>query len=144
MSLYDEQSNSYEYAGKGAKARQREHLTPDTIPKKIARINPKPKYRRNQKPRAEEREPTQITERGLKRRITKYTLQLANVSEISERLDREGYGSRSKVLIASVRNHALEVIRLMLDEGIVTEDDLERYRRRCARVQRERFASRDR
>jgi hypothetical protein len=137
-------SIGYEFAGKGAKARrQADRLTLDTIPKRIPRTKPKPEYQRNQKPRAEEREPIQITERGLKRRITRYTLQLANVSEISDRLDREGYGSRSKVLIASVRNHALDVIKVMMDEGIVTEDDLERYRRRCARVQRKRFARRD-
>jgi hypothetical protein len=61
------------------------------------------------------------------------------VSEISDRLDREGYGPRSKVLIASVRNNALEVIRTMMDEGIVTEDGLERYRKRCAKADRERF-----
>jgi hypothetical protein len=127
-------------AGKGTKARLRlEQVTAKTMNV----TKPKPEYRANRKPAAREREPIQITERGLKRRITRYTLQLANVSEISDRLDREGYGSRSKVLIASVRNHALEVIKLMLDEGIITEDDLDRYRRRCARVQRERFASRD-
>jgi hypothetical protein len=137
-------SIGYEFAGKGAKARrQADRLTLDTIPKRIARPKPKPEYRRNQKPRAEEREEVTITERGLKRRIARYTLQLANVTEISERLDREGYGPRSKVLIASVRNNALEVIKLMIDENIITEDDLDRYRRRCARVQRERLAPRD-
>lgn len=124
-------------AGKGTKARLRlEQVTAKTM-------NVKPEYRRNLKPRAEEREQGTITERGLKRKIARYTLQLANVTEISERLDREGYGPRSKVLIASVRNNALEVIKLMIDENIITEDDLDRYRRRCARVQRERFAHRD-
>lgn len=136
-------NNDYTHAGKGARARLRlEQGTAKNM--NVARASKEtPEYRRNQKPRAEEREPITITERGLKRKIARYTLQLANVSEISDRLDREGYGPRSKVLIASVRNNALEVIKLMMDEGIVTEDDLERYRRRCAKAQRDRFRRRD-
>jgi hypothetical protein len=140
MSSVDHSIDYSVAAGKGAKARLRlEQVTAKTM--NVAKETPE--YRRNQKPRAEERERITITERGLKRKIARYTLQLANVTEISDRLDREGYGPRSKVLIASVRNNALEVIKLMMDENIITEDDLERYRRRCARVQRERFGHHD-
>src|SRR4051794_33957109 len=127
-------------AGKGTKARLRlEQVTAKTM--NVAKE--KPEYRRNQKPHAEEREQPTVTERGLKRKIARYTLQLANVTEISDRLDREGYGPRSKVLIASVRNNALEVIRLMMDENIITEDDLDRYRKRCAKADKDRFQRRD-
>ncbi|MBR1120866.1 hypothetical protein JQ628_05000 [Bradyrhizobium lablabi] len=127
----------YEFAGKGAKRRQR--LTLDTIPKRIAHY--KPEYRLNRKPAKEE--PVKVTERGMRRRITRYTLQLANVSEIHDRLDREAYGPGSKVMVASVRNHAMEVIKVMIDEGIISQDDLERYRKRCAKEDRERFKRRD-
>jgi hypothetical protein len=66
-----------------------------------------------------------------------------NVQGIYDRLDEEHYGPASLVTIGNVRRDAEQVIKVMLDEGLIGEDDLERYRRRAAKEQRDRFKRRD-
>lgn len=133
-------NNDYTFAGKGAKARQRQRLTLEKIPKKLSK--PKSEGRHNRKPRAEEREPMKVTAIGITKKIVLLTLQLDSFTDIYKRLDQEGYGVASKVLVSGVRTKTLDVIKTAITEGLIDEDELERYRKRCAREQRERFKSR--
>jgi hypothetical protein len=131
-------------AGKGAKARQRERLTMREIPRKFDRPKKeRPDHDHRPKKQTAEQDRITPTARGMRRRIIRYTLEGLNVQGIYDRLDEEHYGPASLVTIGNVRRDAEQVIKVMLDEGLIGEDDLERYRRRAAKEQRDRFKRRD-
>jgi hypothetical protein len=52
-------------------------------------------------------------------------LQDESFGDIYERLDREGYGIASKVLISAVRDQAMQVLRIIMAEGLITQQDLD-------------------
>jgi hypothetical protein len=119
-----DQSNDYSFAGPGAK-RRRERLTLDTIPKKIAKAKPY-KYR---KPENAQEETIGVTARGMKAKIARLTLQHDSFGDIYERLDREGYGVASKVLVSHCRDQTMQVLRVIMDEGLITQKALDAYRK---------------
>jgi hypothetical protein len=133
-------NNDYTSAGPGHKRRV-QRLTLDTIPKTIATAKAKPEYRRNRKPA--QQEPLKVSGRDLRNKIIKLTLQLGSFGDIVERLDSENYGPASKVLISSVRDHAMTVLKVIMAEGLITEKQLARYRADAKDAQRRRFKRRD-
>jgi hypothetical protein len=133
-------NNDYTSAGPGHKRRV-QRLTLDTIPKTIAKPKVKPEYRRNRKPAQEE--PLNVTARTLRHKIIELTLQIGSFGEIVDRLEREGYGPASKVLVSNVRDHAMTVLRVCLAEGLITEKALSRYRSDAKEAQRRRFKRHD-
>jgi hypothetical protein len=118
-----DQSNDYSFAGPGAK-RRRERLTLDTIPKKIAKAKPY-KY---SKPENAQEETIRVTARWMKAKIARLTLQ-HDLGDIYELLDREGYGVASKVLVSHGRDQTMQVLRVIMDEGLITQKALDAYRK---------------
>jgi hypothetical protein len=129
-----DQSNDYSFAGPGAK-RRRERLTLDTIPKKIAKAKPY-KYR---KPENAQEETIRVTARAMKAKIARLTLQHDSFGDIYERLDREGYGVASKVLVSHGRDQTMQVLRVIMDEGLITQKALDAYRKQTQANYRARF-----
>jgi hypothetical protein len=129
-------NNDYTHAGPGAK-RRRERLTLETIPKKIAKHRPKPYQHR--KPENAKEETIGMTARGMKAKIALLTLQHASFGDIYERLDREGYGVASKILVSHVRDQTMQVLRVIMDEGLITQKSLDAYREQSQANYRSRF-----
>lgn len=142
MSTYADQSNSYGFAGPGAKRRV-ERLTLDTIPKRIS----KPKPNRHQTPTnaksAEQGNTIKLTATGVKHRITLYTLQHEHYFDICDRLNKDGFGDLTKVLISHHRDMVRQVLKVIIAEGLITEKALSRYRADAQEAQRRRFRSRE-
>jgi hypothetical protein len=136
MSL--DHSNDYSHAGPGAK-RRRERLIPDSIPRKVAT---KGKYQPNLKPKAAEEEPFKTTAKGIKSKVTLLSLQSDSMREICRRLDREGYGGSTKVLVSYVRNATLQVLDVMMQEGLITQKALDEYREQSDANYQARFSRR--
>lgn len=136
-------NNDYSAAGPGAK-RKVERLTLASIPRKIdggrkRRIKP---YQAH-KPENAQEEIVKVTAKGLKAKITLLTLQYSSFGDIVDRLDREGYGPPTKVLISHVRDQAMSVLKVIMGEGLITEKALSRYREDAQEAQRRRFKRRD-
>ncbi|MGY2849310.1 hypothetical protein ACVIWU_000806 [Bradyrhizobium sp. USDA 4509] len=124
----------YEFAGPGRKRRERlalaniaQSLTPRTIKPKAT---PKSLSQRNSK-----RETREITERGLKAKIRRLTLQTDSFKEVCDELERANI-SASGILVSNQRNIVREIIALLIEEGLLTEQQLARYRRQYKRSQK--------
>ena len=130
MSIYADQSNSYGYAGPGAK-RRIERLTLDTIPKRIAKPRPYKAQTPTNAKAAEDRlrEELRVTAKGLKHRIRTLTVNTEGFSQMYDELQQANFPG-SKVLASSVRNEMLECIKVMIDVGLIDADALARHRRR--------------
>lgn len=143
--MSDMWSNEYgDAAGPGAKRREakankREYLDDRPKPKTKGKVEP---YHRPRQKDAEERiwNGRAI---DVQRKIIKLTLQISSVGEIVERLEQEAYGPASKVLVSGIRNHTMAVLKVIMDEGLITEKQLARYRRDAHDAQKRRFKRRD-
>jgi hypothetical protein len=145
MSTYDDQANTYASAGPGYERRVK-RLRLDEVPRAMnvkREKKPQPEYRANRKPRKDAQEAPTITARTLRHKIIQLSLQLPHFGDVVARLDLEGYGPPTKVLISNVRDHALTVLRVIMDEGLITEKALSRYRSDAKEEQRRRFKRRD-
>jgi hypothetical protein len=129
-------NNDYSSAGPGAKRRV-ERLTPDTIPKRISKPN------RHQTPinakSAEQGNRIKLTATGVKHRITLLTLQHEHYFDICDRLNKDGFGDLTKVLISHHRDMVRQVLKVIIAEGLITEKALSRYRADAQEAQRRRF-----
>ena len=124
-----DQNNSYEFAGKGAKRRMRERLTPDDKKpphnKREKKVAKQPQY---QKPEhAPRQEPLHVTPKGLKAKIRQLTLANASFSEVYALLQKANYPG-SGVLVSALRNDVLDVIKLLIEEGVLDPERLDAYR----------------
>ena len=124
-------NNEYTYAGPGHKRRK-------VKVERLTRDKPKPEYRRNQKP-AKEENPIKLTVKGVKHRIALLTLQHENFFDICDRLHNEGFGDLTKVLIGHHRDMVRQVLCVMIDENLITQKTLDRYREKAQAEYRARF-----
>jgi hypothetical protein len=137
-------NNDYSAAGPGYKRRtqaKREYLGEP-------KVKPKPKLRLNN---AERHRPRQDADDrtwtgrivDTKGKIIKLSLQLAKFHDVNDRLEREGYGPVSRVLISNSRDWTMSVLRVCIAEGLITEKALARYRADAHDEQKRRFKRRD-
>ncbi|MCK1391691.1 hypothetical protein [Bradyrhizobium sp. 1] len=124
-----DQNNDYSSAGPGFKRRrQRERLTPEDVPHKM-KHRPKPYLG---KPKSAEHERTKgdkidISPRGLRARVQRLTLQHESFHDVYDELKRANFPS-SAVLCSSLRNETMQIVKLMIEEGLIDRDRLDRYR----------------
>ncbi|MCA6106111.1 hypothetical protein [Bradyrhizobium cenepequi] len=126
-------NNDYSCAGKGAKRRR---ISLETIPRNIGTRKNKPKpYLCRPKAAQHEttkREERNVTERGLKSKIRRLTLQTDTFGEVCDELRRANYPG-SAVLVSTVRNEMREIVKLLIEEGLIDKQRLEGYRREYQR-----------
>jgi hypothetical protein len=122
-------NNTYEFAGPGFKRRrQRERLTAEESPPK-KKQRPKPYLGKPQSTEHErtKRDKIDISPRGLRARVQRLTLRHEAFHDVYDELKRANFPS-SAVLCSSLRNETLQVIRLMIEEGLLDRARLDRYR----------------
>lgn len=110
-------NNDYTFAGKGRKRRERlEHLA--------RQIEPKPD-RGEIKAAAKQREPEfrDVSGSELKRAIRLLTLKHDTFANLSDALRRKGYRA-SGVTISAVRAEMKQIVKLLVDEGLLDEQRL--------------------
>jgi hypothetical protein len=134
-------NNDYSFAGPGH-GRRVKRMTLDEVPRKIAKTKLPNAERHRVRKNAQQEAPI-VTGRQLRHKIIQLTLQIGSFGAIVDRLEQEQYGPASKVLVANVRDHAMTVIRVMMDEGLITEKQLSRYRAEAKDAQRRRFKRHD-
>ena len=143
MSLYDGQSNDHSYAGPGAKRRRcekrrrRERLDPTETSER----KPKPyQHRTPTNERAAQEDNTiKVTAKGAKHRITLLTLQHESFFDICDRLRNEGFGDLTNVLISHQRDIVRHVLRVMIDENLITQKAIDECRKQSQANYRSRF-----
>jgi hypothetical protein len=123
-------NNDYTHAGPGAKRRvDKPELRRERLPEKSKHTRPyKARTPTNQK-LAKERETINVTSRGLKHRIRTLTLATDGFSRMYDELKRANYPG-TPVLASSVRNEMLACVKVMIEVGLIHEDDLAHHRRR--------------
>ena len=84
-----------------------------------------------------------LTATGVKHRITLLTLQHEHYFDICDRLDKDGFGDLTKVLISHHRDMVRQVLKVIMSEGLITEKALNAYRATAQELQRRRFKRRD-
>lgn len=124
-------NNDYTFAGKGAKARQRQRLTLQSISKKIAKpkqrpylANPTNEKRREKKVAMSESYHTAI---GIKERIR--LLVIDHDMSYLTMMDMFK-GAVSGVTVGNIRRDTLETIKLLEREGLINTEALARRRKR--------------
>ncbi|UVO28339.1 hypothetical protein [Bradyrhizobium arachidis] len=124
-----DQNNDYSSAGPGFKRRrQRERLTLE----KKHRSKP---YLGRPKPAKEEttkRETMDISPRGLRARVQRLTLRHEAFGDVYDELKRANFPS-SAVLCSALRNETLQIVKLMIEEGLLDRERLDRYRKTHAK-----------
>jgi hypothetical protein len=75
------------------------------------------------------REERRVTPRGLKHRIRTLTVNTTGFTEMYKELKRANYPG-SAVLASSIRNDMLECIKVMVEVGLISNDDLATHRKR--------------
>lgn len=122
----------YSFAGPGAKRRklERQYLDDDNPPhKKSKHTRPYKAQNPANEKAAKESETINVTSRGLKHRIRTLTCNTEKFSDMYSQLKQANFPG-SEVLASSVRRDMLECIRVMIEVGLIDEDDLARHRRR--------------
>lgn len=125
-------NNDYTFAGKGARARERERLSLQSIPKKMKKARPyqkKPEYE-NRKVIRERMSEAYNSAKGVKTRIRLLVVDHdASFLDICEAMKQQGY-SISGVTISNIRTEMREVMKLLEGEGLLNVDALARRRRK--------------
>jgi hypothetical protein len=131
-------NNDYSAAGPGHKRRERQTLK--SIPRTMEKSKPKrPDVERHRLKKPAQHEAPMMTGRNLRQKIIQLTLQIGSFGAIVDRLEQEQYGPASKVLVSNVRDHAMTVLRVIMDEGLISQKALNRYRKDAKEAQRKRF-----
>ncbi|WP_143275380.1 hypothetical protein [Bradyrhizobium canariense] len=117
-----DQNNDYSSAGPGFKRRrQREQL----ILKKKTRYLGKPNSAEKEMRKGEI---SDISPKGLRARVQRLTLRHEAFHDVYDELKRANFPS-SAVLCSALRNETLQIVKLMIEEGLLDRERLDRYRK---------------
>jgi hypothetical protein len=123
-------NNDYSAAGPGAKRRvDKPELRRERLPEKSKHTRPYRAQTPTNEKAAKERATINVSSRGLKHRIRTLTLATDGFSRMYDELKRANYPG-TPVLASSVRNEMLACVKIMIEVGLIDEDDLARHRRK--------------
>jgi hypothetical protein len=80
-----------------------------------------------------------VTAKGAKHRITLLSLQHESFFDICDRLRNEGFGDLTNVLISHQRDIVSPVLRVIIDENLITQKAIDEYRKQSQASYRSRF-----
>lgn len=122
-----DQNNDYSSAGPGFKRRrQRERLGSEEIPPKT-KPQPYPGKPQSAEKETRKREILEISPKGLRARVQRLTLRHEAFQDVYEGLKRAKLPS-SAVLCSALRNETLQIVKLLIEEGLLDRRRLDGYR----------------